>query len=270
MEKIFNFKRFWLLVLKHANDNWKTFLYSLIVIFVSANIKNLGSPGQVQEYPFYVFFLVLIGGIYTSMFYMQWGNRIQVLFFLMLPATAFEKIALYLFYSVIVFIPVFTIVYFGSEFIIQKIMGQISLFSYDQQFHNQSSYPIIATYILIIYLFFQSFFLICAVWFEKRQLTKALGIIMIAYIIIYFGKFYIQHLTGVTSVSISNQMVIFPTDIDYRGTGGQSWENYVLVRSVGYYKITSLLIANISLVVLSVLSMLFYVASYFKLREKEI
>jgi len=278
MENIFSQKRFWLLVRKHANENRKKFLISFVVMILPTilamfmTVKN--NPEGLFQY--YIFFLVLIGGFYTSVFFKNWTYTARASTLLMLPATAFEKIALVMFYSVIVFIPVFTIVYYGSTCVILKIFGSEMQYLFIDQYHGLSTLPAVFIYALLPYIFFQSLVLLFSVGFKKRQTLRAFEVIAILFIIIsIWNQHYIHLVTGnsIHSVIVSNQLVLFPVEVNYYDEGSGIYRQVTGLLSGGsgrYRQINSLLIANISIMVLIISTLLFYLASYFKLKEKEI
>ena len=278
MENIFSFKRFWLLIRKQANENRKIFLISFVVMILPIilamfmTVKN--NPEGLFQY--YIFSLVLIGGYYTGMFFKNWTYTARASTLLMLPSTAFEKIALVLFYAVIVFIPVFTLFYYGSVYILFKILHSDMQYLFIDQYHGLSPLLAFIVYALLPYTFFQSLVLLFSLGFKKRQTLKALQVIGILFIIILiWNQHYIQWVTGnsIHSIIISNQLVLFPIEVNYQSDGSGIYREVSGLLSGGsgrYRQISSLMIANISIIVLAISTLLFYLASYFKLKEKEI
>ncbi|NWJ51168.1 MAG: hypothetical protein HXX14_09895 [Bacteroidetes bacterium] len=254
MENIFSFKRFWLLVRKHANDNWKIFLISLILIsatsLVTAGFDKYARMDQF--YTIYLFILVLVGAIYTGSFFKNWTNSARVISLISLPASVFEKIAVIIFYTVILLIPIFTTVFYGSYFLIssESVNGSLPLSALSLK---QS--PLLS--ILLPFAFFQSLFLLIYIWFQKRQFLITLLVIITSIFIAYFlNRYYIQWLTGNTRVGI------YPFELFH------SRVEYHKIRNG--CEITSDLIANMNILIYSIMTILFYIASYFKLKEKEI
>jgi len=206
----------------------------------------------------YVIFLVLIGGVYTVMFFKEWTYKARAVSLLMLPASALEKLALVLFYSVIVFIPVFTAVFYTSCLAFSKIFNPGMPFIFIDQCRGLSPLPALILYAFLPYAFFQSLVLLFAICLKKRQAVRALEVIAILFIITAFWNlFYIKWLTGDqgNGMNVFNQFVFFPTVVEYDSSRT---------------KIASLLITNVSIIILAISTLLFYIASYFKLKEKEI
>lgn len=260
MENIFSLKRFWLLVRKHANDNWKILLISLIVMAIPSVITQLIWYIHDMEtlFQYYIFCLVLIGGVYTGMFFKKWTRTASTISFLMLPATALEKIALVLFYTVVLFVPIVTGIVYSSHFVIFKIANPEMTFSISELYDDKSFILAFVFNVLLPYAFFQSIFLLFYVWFKKWQFVIALAVLVILeFIIIIWGRQYIPWLTGDHQNHISTESMLFPTNITFN-TAGE------------YVGIANQLSTDISRFIYVVIILLLYIASYFKLKEKEI
>jgi hypothetical protein len=260
MENIFNFKRFWLLVRKHANENWKINTFFFIAMSTQAIFMYFitHNPNQDQVIWNYIFYLEVFGLLYTSTFFKQWTYKARATSLLVLPATAFEKIALVFFFTVVLLIPVFTVVSYCSNFVFSKIFNPEISFSYFEQYKGKAPYLAVIIYALIPYIFFQSLILLFSVWFKTKQILISIVVIALLFILVYiWNSHFIQGLTGANRVVVLNQIVFFPTDIDYNHAGSN-------------HKISSKFITHVSILILVISSLLFYIASYFKLKEKEI
>lgn len=266
MQNIFSFKRFRLLVFKHWNEFRKIFLISIIVMILPTIFRIITLFYHDQEFEFnvYITFLVLIGGIYTTIFFKDWTNKSQSLSVIMLPASAIEKILLILFYTVVVFVPVFTIVYFSSNFIVLKVLKHSNFLSYFEQYRGLSFIPAIILYAILPYIFFQSIVLLFSVWFKKYQVLIVFGLFALLLIGVTYWNFYFIHSLireGDGLPNVSKQIVFFPLDVSY-------WDNDSKIRTLLITR--NILVLQISVIVLTISTLLFYMASYFKLKEKEI
>ena len=267
MENIFSFKRFWLLVRKHANENRTNFLFLigamiiavLFTEFISAFNRLLSNGNEPESvFKMYISFLVLIGGVYSGLFFKNWTHIPRATSVLLLPATALEKIGLILFYSVIVFIPVFTVVFYGSYFALSATLNQTTSFQFITEYQGLSSLPALIIYALLPYIFFQSIFLLFAIWFKKRQIVISFGVIILLFFIVNLLNIgYVHKLSGDSLISYSNYSVIFPADLRYD-------------ISDGWRIINSPLIRNVNIMILTTITLLLYMVSYFKYKEKEI
>jgi hypothetical protein len=257
MENIFSLKRFWLLVRKHAKENWKIFLIFLIILNIPPLAICIGwnniYPGPLLE--IYIIILILVGGIYTSSFFKDWTHTNRAASLLILPATAFEKIALVLFYSVILFIPVFSFVYFGSyisfSLITHNSMPMLS------ELRNEKTPILLLILVLLSYTFLQSLFLLLSIWLKKMQFLIALIVIAILIFTIDLWNVHAIHWILGSNFSTETSVLPFLTKVQY-------WS--ILHNA----PITSRLISTMNLSIYAIVNVLVYLAAYFKLKEKEI
>lgn len=77
------------------------------------------------------------------------------------------------------------------------------------------------------------------------------------FIFFFWNIYYLERLTGGTGLDFA-PFLLFPTEVRYFGP----YENY--------FSITSPMITYVSRLLYVIMTLLFYLASYFKLREKEI
>lgn len=260
MENIFSLKRFWLLVRKQANENRTNFLYLIMIMFIPVIFVHIFpfTRGAETVFDFYKNSFLLVGGIYTGMFFKNWTYTSRAATVLMLPATTLEKIILVFFYTVVVLIPVITVVYYGSHFAISEILNPEIPFSFIEQYHGLSPLPAVILYVILPYTFLQSICLLFSVWFNKRQIVMAFGAILIVFSIIGILLLqYVSWLSKNNSVTYTDLLVFYPTDLKYNISGSP------LV-------ITSPLITSVNILIIALSTLLIYLASYFKLKEKEI
>ena len=140
MENIFSFNRFGLLVRKHAHENWKTLIISFILLSATALLTTGYDKNSIPKFFYYIYIntLVIVGGVYTGLFFRDWTHKARAVSLLMLPTTAFEKIALVVFYAVILFIPLFTFAFYGYYFTASKIFYTGNPFSISMLYHDQA------------------------------------------------------------------------------------------------------------------------------------
>ena len=233
----------------------------LMAIFGTINflIKD-----QDASFTFYLNELVFLGAIYTSMFFKDWSFKARSVALAILPASALEKILLVLFYTVVVFIPLFTIVFFSSIIGILKILNKDSLFVFFDSYRGLSPIAALVLYAILPYVFVQSLILLCSVWFKKMQFLIAFSVYAILAVgTVYLNSIYIESMLSFGGIrpSIIKQLMFFPLDISYWG-GNTNMRTQMVTRSE--------LITVISAIVLMISTILFYLGSYFKLKEKEV
>ena len=248
------------MVRKHANENWKIFFLSTVLMIIPALLQKLiyGNIEPNALYFLYFFFLTLTGMLFTGTFLKNWSHKSRATTFLMLPSTTLEKISVVLFYTIILIIPIFTIGYYFFNYALYTAQDSGISFSVRTFYIRQSFLSTFPLRVLLPYAFFQSLFLLNAIWLKKRQIVITLAVIILSLILINIWNYqFIKGLTGgVTSVP-GSQWMMFPSSVNYR-IGGSS------------QLITSDIILNICTSVYSFMTLMFYMASYFKLKEKEI
>src|SRR5687767_7415314 len=101
MNQFFSFNRFKLLVLKHWADNKKryglsvlAFIGLLITWFVFTILTGLDDKSMGKAAQQITFFLSLfaVGTFYASQYFHELGSRARGINFLLVPASAFEKL----------------------------------------------------------------------------------------------------------------------------------------------------------------------------------
>jgi len=260
METLFNYNSFVLLVRNHVNENRRLFMLSIVCMFIPAILVRIivHNPTPKQLFIFYIAFLVYTGMIYTGLFFKRWTNKSRAITFFMLPVTVFERIAVVLLFTIVLFIPIFTLVYYFSSMVLFKISNPSLNFSIVSLFEGHTVLSAFCLYVLLPFTIFQSFFLLCAVWFKKNQIFIALAIIGL---MLFSSNFL---LISYMHSSTGGNVFVF-------GTGFNLFPLYTSFRfEDGIKEITSQLISNISYLVYGIMTLFFYIAAYFKLKEKEI
>lgn len=213
MNQFFNFQRFTLLVIKHWADNKKryglsvlAFIGLLITWFVFTMLTGMDAKPMGKTAQQVTFFLSLfaVGTFYASQYFNELGSRAKGINYLMVPASAFEKLLCSLLYSVLLFIIVFTACFYlvdivmvaianslpGSETPQQKA-GILNVFKVIILRFNQDS----TINFLLFFFSVQSVFLLGSVYFEKYSFIKTIisGFVG-AFILFCFMYFFTEHL----------------------------------------------------------------------------
>ena len=260
MKNLFSFKRFWQLVIKQANENRKIFLISIILMLFPAIITYLFNK-ETDYTPSFTMFMsvfVLTGGLFTSTFFNHRTNTFRNISSLILPVTNLEKIALVIFYTIIIFIPVFIFMYFGSHFVLLIMHNRYMPFMFTDLYEEHSHLFVILVLVILPYIFIQSLFLFLSVAAKKMQFILAF---IVFYTLItlssYFNYHFIRWMTDSENlIMFSLNFSLFPVQIN--------------VVSPEYYQIVSPLVNNLNTLIIMLITLLFYYASYLKLKEKEI
>ncbi|RYZ30012.1 MAG: hypothetical protein EOO10_04345 [Chitinophagaceae bacterium] len=213
MNQFFSFKRFTLLVIKHWADNKKryglsmlAFIGLLITWFVFTMLTGMDDTPMGRGAQQITFFLSLfaVGTFYASQYFRDLSSRAKGINFLMVPASAFEKLLCSLLYSVLLFFIVFTAAFYlvdflmvaiantlpGSETPAQKV-SVINVFKVIILRFNKDS----TVNFLLFFFSVQSVFLLGSVYFEKYSFIKTIisGFVG-AFILFCFMYFFTEYL----------------------------------------------------------------------------
>src|SRR5215207_2184394 len=185
MNQFFSFKRFTLLVRKHWTDNKKryglsvlAFIGLLITWFVFTMLTGFDNQPMAKGVQMVSFFLALfgVGTFYSSQYFRDLGSRSKGINFLLVPASAFEKLLCSLLYTVVLFFVVFVAAFYLVDVLMVAIANSLSATE------NLAGKPGVTNVFKVIilrfnrdstinflFLFFsvQSAFLLGSVYFEK-------------------------------------------------------------------------------------------------------
>lgn len=183
----FSFTRFQLVLKRYVVLNQRTWLVGflcvagfLLLIAVLPTISNMFSvdqPGFIAIREFTISLYSFGGLILTSMIFNEVHSSTKAFQFLTLPSTTFEKISAAWFTSTIVYTVVSMISIVALSILIEVIKGiNTGVWS---PFHifNPFTSDVISAF--LDYLFYQSIFLLGAVYFKKNNFIKTLLVIIV-------------------------------------------------------------------------------------------
>jgi hypothetical protein len=210
MNQFFSFKRFSLLVAKHWADNKKRYLLSVIAFiglliawFLFTMLIDARFPmGTGLQMVTYFFSLFVVGSFYASQYFRDLGSRARGINFLLVPASAFEKILCSLLYTVLFFV-VFTSVFYLVDVLMVAVAkgfftaelprnekGLVNIF-------KAASLPVEGEVSLNALLFFftiQSAFLLGSVYFEKYSFIKTAISGFVIFFLVFCFVFFLYDL----------------------------------------------------------------------------
>jgi hypothetical protein len=213
MNQFFSLKRFTLLVLKHWADNKKryglsvlAFIGLLITWFVFTILVGFDDKPMGRGVQQVTFFLSLfgVGTFYASQYFADLGSRAKGINFLLVPASAFEKLLCSLLYTVVVFFVVFTSAFYLVDILMVSIANSlpgaeklnektnvINVFKVILLRFNMDS----TINFLLFFFSVQSAFLLGSVYFEKYSFIKTIISGFVAgFILFCMMYFFYEHL----------------------------------------------------------------------------
>lgn len=187
MNQFFSFSRFRLLVAKHWADNKKryglsvlAFIGLLITWFVFTILAGFDRP-MAAEMQMITFFLALfaVGTFYASQYFSDLGSRPKGINFLLVPASAFEKLLCSLLFTVVLFFAVFLAAFYLVDALMVAIANS---FTEEQKPAVLNIFDVVVIPVNVnttvnFLLFFsavQAAFLLGSVYFEKFSFIKTI------------------------------------------------------------------------------------------------
>jgi hypothetical protein len=256
MNNIFSLSRFSKLFIKHTVERYKSYLMSLTVLI---GVMILGGSFLVYmiEVPIdrgfqsavFGMILLLAGTIFTSTIFADFGDKKKAVASLTLPASHFEKYLVAWLYSYLLFIIVYSI----GFYLVALFAVNIKHFpGHPTEMINVFERPFIEMFLL--YAFLHSVAFLGAIFFEKLHFIKTAFLFFISLaILILFNRVMLGILLGrkiEVTIPFGNLRFIdnnHVTDINIT----QQQYSYLLV-------------------FITVLAVIFWVAAYYRLKEKQV
>ena len=256
MNKLFSLNRFWRLFSKHTAENYSTYLMSISVL---TGVMLLGGgfiifliPGPMDagfQSVVFIMLMLISGTIFSSTVFSDLGNKRKAIPALTLPATHLEKFLIGWVYAY----PIFVIVYTGIFYIV--LLGLTSLKRWPG--HHTEVLTIFQGRIYIMFILFsflQSITLFGAVFFEKLHFIKTAFCFFIGYaVIILFNTLYLKlYVSQIIKPAIPfGTLNFFENSMDY---------------AVGTSDLETIWVFAL----LMIITALLWIATYFRIKEKQI
>jgi hypothetical protein len=283
MNQSFDFSRWWLLVAKHWYENQRKYTLSLLAIaglllawfafIIFINPFEPIDPGM--QFGTYYFGLILLGCLYASLLFADLASRSKGINYLSVPASHLEKLLCALLYGVIIFFVVYTVIFYVVEVPMIKVSNVVAHAHWKKLLYRSGNFhegevinvfimpnrpagvPNIFFYFLLAYFAIQAAFILGSVYFPKFSFIKTVISLTLVCAFLAFlvgqvfhsmmpsGNFY----HGITSYNF------FTNDEYANGKIVQlpGWTNSVLEFIIQY-----------------AFAPIFWITTYFRLKEKEI
>jgi hypothetical protein len=277
MNQNFSFNRWGLLLGKHWSENRKKYTLGIIaiasLIALWYGFMMLVGPGMQEEVqaPTYFVGLFVIGCIYASLLFADLADRPKGISYLSVPASHLEKVLCNLFFGVVLFF----LAYLAIFYLVTTPM--LSLYNALQEAKWKSSgstVPFVKTtlvnvfffgksnggdmfyYLHLLYVALQAAFILGSVYFVRFSFIKTVIAVLVVWLLLFLfvAKVLVplmpegSYLNGLTNWSFTND----------------GKESYKLIRLPNWVDLT------ISSLFQFAFAPLFWVVTYFRLKEKEI
>ena len=257
MKKTFSMIRFCRLFKKHTKEHYRNYLMSIVVLVgvmilggsFLVYMADIQLDKNIQTFLFFTIML-LAGTIFTSTVFADLGERKKAIAWLTLPASHFEKYLVAWIYSFLLFIIVYTLIFYVAVFIAIQFQHVHGL---PHGILNVFETQVLLMYLVYAFLHAIAFF--GAVYFEKLHFIKTAFIFFIIMgVLIVMNKGILSALLGRT-VDASP-----PFGNLHFANSGQTVDIQLGKQHNNPYLIYLIII----------LTFIFWAASYFRLKEKQV
>lgn len=276
MNSYFDLNRWFLYISKHWNENKKKYLISLgaigglmVLWFSFLMIVNRRHPmNEDMQVAAYYVGLFLTGCLYASMLFNELGDSPKGISFLLLPASLLEKLLTAILFGVVLYFICYTAIFYFVDFIMVKVSNGVGSNIYEQErlghFTPQDVANVFVTpanrgdnfyiFFLIIYFAVQSIFMLGSIYFTKFSYIKTL----ISGLVIFLVLVFFQHKIIESFMPHGG----FFNSTVYRVFDHEKGELNVSIPA--WIGIVGLFLIKYSF------PPLFWIVSYFRLKEKEV
>jgi hypothetical protein len=262
MSDFFSLTRFSRLFIKHSKEYYTKYLMSAVVLigvmvmggsFLIYMINTSLDP--VFQMLVYAWLLMLGGTIFTSTIFAEYGSKNKVISWLSLPASHFEKYLVAWLYSFLILFLVVT----GSFYLVMLFLINAKHFPQQQpelfnllQKPGALRYPLLLI-VLALYSFFHSIAFYGAICFKKLHFIKTAFLFFIAVAVLMLGnKLLYDVLLGKDTIAA---MPLTNTAFNENGR--------ITVIGLNANK------EMYAMILYLIIAALFWVAAYFRLKEKQ-
>jgi hypothetical protein len=265
----FSFSRLFKLIRKQGIENSRFYLLSTLALIgllaISFAFWIIGSHHRYLEqdtYIMYLFGLFFAGTIFASISFSMLGEKDKGTYWLVFPASHFEKLCCCLFYTVIVF----AIVYTTSFFLVKSIAVAYIKSTVEENggeyinWNNGNGFRKVFPYFIEGFFVIQALYMMGSVYFARYSFI--IITILAATVIFCFG-WYIVEISNSFDRTLYNWEIFSVKSYQQTSSGGLE-NNYKL------YSIGDRLINSILFLVKFGIAPVLWTITYFRLREKEI
>jgi hypothetical protein len=266
MSSSFSFSRFGKLVTKQFFENSRLYTFSVLALFgLLALIFAFWIAGasprfqEEQTWIIFIFGLFIAGTIFASMAFNMLDGKDKGICWLGLPATHLEKLVCTIFYTTVLFTVAYCICFFivkgiAVAFILEFIKDKPNA-SYTKVTDYNRGFMEVLPYLSYAYLAVQAFYLLGAVYFSKY--TYVVTTVVGAIIIFAFGYYISQIRHGMF------------TGMSYEITSVKRYTSPI-AGTYQLYSLSSTVNDILAFIVKYAWAPLFWIITWYRLKEKEV
>jgi len=268
MYSSFSFSRLGKLITKQFFENARLYTFSVMALFgllalVFAFWVAIGGRSYHEENTWMIFLagLFLAGTVFASLSFNMLDTKDKGIYWLTLPATHFEKLVCTILYSTVFFTIVYCICFFIIKslsvlFILEYIKDKPT-FTYTPMPDFSKGFGEVIPYFLYAFFAVQALYLLGAVYF--RRYTFVITTVVGAVIIFAFAYYWTRIQKG-----------MFDEGVSWNIISAQKNELGIFKGQYFLYSLSSTLTKTIKFMVFFAWAPLFWIVTWYRLKEKEV
>jgi len=292
MRATFSFSRFIQLIRKQWIENFRLYLFSVLALIGILGIVLIfwmSSDNNFKEETLYIIFtfgMYIAGGVFASMSFSMLGEKDKGTFWLGLPASHLEKLLCTIFYNLIVFTLVYCACFFmlktlAITYIQNLIAVNPTKYHYSlMDWNDKNGFNNVLPFFMYSFFAVQAFYLMGSVYFSRFSfvLTTVVGVAL-------FGGF-IWYAFSLSKIMIPSRFDWqFKTYVDDRWIhkisntpNDNNFNRYQLSDNTfilgdytfNRYQLSNMFIDVLSFLIKFIWAPVFWIAAWYRLKEKEI
>jgi hypothetical protein len=212
MNQVFDFKRWLLLVGKHWSENRKKYLLSLAAIaalhviwysFMLMMERRQPFPPEMQLSTYY-FGIGIVGCLFGSLLFSELASGPKAMHYMSVPASMVEKLVCALFYGIVLFFICHTAIFYILDFVMINIgngilenywaehapgyawprQEVINVFTRPQE--SGEEFPDVYFWFFLVYINLQSAFILGSVYFPTYSFIKTCISLLVVFLVVIF------------------------------------------------------------------------------------
>lgn len=259
MNEVFSFRRFRRLFVKHTVEHYRTYLMSVAVLVGVLVLggsfifyMTLDPPDPGFQMVMFVSLLLMAGTLFTSTIFSDFGDKNKAIPALTLPATALEKFLVGWLYSY----PIFLVVYAGAFYLALLGLSSSRHWGEGQHFQLLNLRQPGMDVLFLIYSVLHAVSLFGAIFFRKLNFIKTGFTFFIALgIAIFLNTLLLEIMTGLGTVRLALPF---------------GFLNFNVHDQFYSIQLNDPGMETIILYILMLVTLLMWIAAFFRLKEKQV
>ncbi len=189
-----NPKRLALLIRKQAVENYRFYLMTMaLFIGVLSCLYALNYPvlkyGIGFQRAFFIASLLMSGCVFTNLIVKELHEKTKAIWFLMLPASALEKLLNIFFYAVVLFVPLHLLLFYTVDFSFVSVYNANHPANPAARVYDLSANSMDTKAAYFVFMVSQAIVLVGSIYFERYSLVKSvLGVFGFFFILFYLNR----------------------------------------------------------------------------------